>query len=160
MKNARRWIIGDAHISHSALDKVRGWNSFDDLPDIINELVCEKDTIYWLGDMVFGLNKFLDLVVLFNRINCKNHKLVLGNHDKGLLMQKTGIFKSIDSSIVVDGCLLTHIPVHESCVDRWKMNIHAHLHDSTIDDTRYVCVSLERTGMKPILLNEIIKGNA
>lgn len=157
MKHTRRWIIGDPHISHKVLDKARGWNSLIDLPIAINKLVSTNDTIYWLGDMVFGDNKEKDLRTLFSSIKCRNHKLVLGNHDAGLMMQRLKVFKSIDSFLVIEGCLLSHIPIHEYCVDSWKKNIHAHLHGGRIKDSRYACVSLERTDLKPVLLNTIIR---
>jgi hypothetical protein len=47
--------------------------------------------------------------------------------------------------------VVTHIPVHTSEVeDRWKGNIHGHLHDKIIDDSRYVNVSCEQTGYTPV----------
>jgi calcineurin-like phosphoesterase family protein len=53
------------------------------------------------------------------------------------------------------GILLTHIPVHPSQLRRGVLNVHGHLHARTINDPRYVCVSLEQTGFRPVRLDQL-----
>ena len=47
----------------------------------INNTVGRDDILYHLGDVAF-CRKFKILDEVFNRINCKNKYLLLGNHDK------------------------------------------------------------------------------
>ena len=57
----------------------------------------------------------------------------------------------------VKGCILTHIPIHPDELNRYRKNIHGHLHSKSIDDSRYVCVSLEHTYMAPIELDILLQ---
>jgi calcineurin-like phosphoesterase family protein len=53
--------------------------------------------------------------------------------------------------------ILSHIPIHPDCLGRFGTNIHGHLHQNKLDDTRYKCVSLEHTDYKPIQIFEALK---
>jgi len=51
---------------------------------------------------------------------------------------------------------MSHIPIHPQNMERWKLNIHGHMHSNVIDDPKYRCVSVEQIGFKPLDLQEII----
>jgi len=125
--------------------------------DSINEVVNPKDTLYILGDTVIReLGWFY-----INQINCRNKIKIPGNHCGERTPIREVFFKSITgaharrlpSSEI--GAVFTHIPVHPSCLDRWQVNVHGHLHDQLIDDPRYLCVSCEAVNFKPINMEEI-----
>jgi len=46
------------------------------------------------------------------------------------------------------------VPVHPDEL-RGKINVHAHMHDRAIADSRYVCLSLEQTGYQMVDLNHV-----
>ena len=48
--------------------------------------------------------------------------------------------------------LMTHISVHPSQLDRRTVNVHGHLHARPLDDARYLCVSVEQTGFRPVAI--------
>ena len=61
---------------------------------------------------------------------------------------------------------MSHVPVHPSQLDRWKLNVHGHLHAETvmlgdIPDSRYYNVSMEAIDFTPVHLsvitNEMLK---
>jgi calcineurin-like phosphoesterase family protein len=58
----------------------------DTIIDNINEVVKSNDILYHLGDFALcGTSIILDYI---KRINCKNIRLILGNHDKQIRKQK------------------------------------------------------------------------
>ena len=66
----------------------------------------------------------------------------------------------------MNGCILSHIPIHEESLGRFGCNIHGHLHyrevmkneiKKKIVDPRYYCVSVEHTDYRPILFEHALK---
>lgn len=72
---------------------------------------------------------------------------------------------------MLDNLVLTHIPIHRASLDRWRGNIHGHLHSyavmmpsgyssAEIEDPKYFCASVERIDFTPIefeVVNKIFK---
>ena len=116
-----------------------------------NEVVNPGDRVYHLGDVALQA-KYLPIL---DRLNGKK-VLIMGNHD--IFGAKTYLkyFEDIRGYSVHDGVIMSHVPVVK---DRWKMNIHGHLHTNVIDDPWYQNVSVEQIGFKPILLEEVIRRN-
>jgi calcineurin-like phosphoesterase family protein len=88
--------------------------------------------------------------------------LVKGNHDIFSLKDYAPYFDDIRAYVVQkdqDGnkVIMSHIPIHPDSVGRFGTNIHGHLHYQSIDDPRYVCVSLEHTDYRPIELHQALK---
>jgi hypothetical protein len=92
--------------------------------------------------------------------------LIKGNHDIFKLQDYTPHFRDIRGYHVMDGMILSHIPVHESNLYRFGTNIHGHLHSNRVMkdngynkeviDPRYYCVCVEQTDFKPVSF-EIVK---
>lgn len=93
---------------------------------------------------------------------------VTGNCFK--LHEYTPYFRDIRGFGAFDGFALTHIPIHPDSLERWKGNIHGHLHSNrvmTTDychgdmfeviDSRYLCVSMEHINYTPISWDEVKK---
>lgn len=116
-----------------------------------NSVVSKHDTVWHLGDVLFGKENF-KYIPRLNGI--KN--LVLGNHDTYGMENYLKYFNKVVSSFNYKQCILTHIPIHESQFWRYKKNIHGHLHSKTINDPRCICVSVEQNNLKPFLLSDLI----
>lgn len=187
------WFIADPHFGHhgTAVDftrddgsKLRPFSSVEEQDDTIignwNRLVGDKDRVYVLGDLAMKPNA-VGIVA-----RAKGRKvLIKGNHD----IQKIGKYLPLFDDIrafhkldaIIEGVrrkfVLTHIPIHPHCMDRWDCNVHGHLHyrrvtrdrypaelsDSENDflkqevDPRYLCVSVEHTNYRPIDFAEVQK---
>lgn len=107
-----------------------------------------------------------------------NIRLVMGNHDYDKYIKKLkdysldengrNLFDSTHGSTTFplkrneddktrQSLVATHIPVHPiNMSDRvyWTMNVHGHIHEYSIDDDRYICVSWDHF-RRPISLTEI-----
>lgn len=113
-----------------------------------NETVKKRDTVYVLGDIAFD-NEALER---FSKL--PGHKrVILGNHD----VDGKAFCRHVDS---VSGATryrrhwLTHIPIHPDEL-RGGYNIHGHVHDQTIPDSRYFNVCPEYIGLSPIKFDTI-----
>ena len=138
-----------------------------------NAVVRPSDKCYIIGDVVMK-EEHGEIV---KRLN--GHKrLIGGNHDifRAKFYLSIG-FEDIrgvrvfrDKAEGVGDCVLTHVPVHPSCLERWKINVHGHLHCNVVmqevvrdgvlytePDPRYVNVSVEQINYTPLLLTEALK---
>ena len=84
--------------------------------------------------------------------------VVGGNHDeykhcKHLLEH----VEAIGGCVEYKGFVLTHIPIHESQIDRFRGNIHGHLHTFTIDHPKYFNASCEQIEYKPKTIEELME---
>lgn len=114
-----------------------------------NQSVTERDLVYVLGDVGRGAN------ARSVRLLAGQKRLIAGNGDDVAAIAGLGLFESISVAKWLPGILLTHIPVHPSELRRGVLNVHGHLHARTISDPRYVCVSLEQTGFRPVRLDQL-----
>lgn len=161
MANPKVWVTSDTHFGHRKiiefekearpyatilehdLDLVERWNS----------VVRKEDTVWHLGDVFFGKDAHRILGVL------KGYKrLVLGNHDRNHVEVLAQYFDKLYGCADYGGCILSHIPVHPYQLEKqYTKNIHGHMHSKRLDDSRYVCVSVEHTDLKPVLLQHVIQ---
>ncbi len=124
-----------------------------------NERVRPNDKCYFLGDVVIGRKHLATL----GRLN-GDKVLIRGNHDIFKLEDYTKYFRDIRGYHVMDGMILSHIPVHSDSLARFGTNIHGHLHANRVMvevfgeyeiDTRYHCVCVEQTEFAPILFEDV-----
>lgn len=152
------FLIGDTHFGHSKILRFeaahRPFATIEEhdeaLIDRWNSVVRKRDTVWHLGDVLFGRHSFACL----SRLN-GTKKLVAGNHDQYPTALYLEHFNRVVGAAEVAGCILTHIPVHDSQFHRYKLNIHGHLHSKRLDDPRYVCVSAEQNNLTPINLDSV-----
>ncbi len=176
---SKPWVYSDPHFYHKNIvtftnydgSKVRPWDCAEQMTeDMIqwyNELVDDKDRVYILGDVAFT-NKHMHAAV--SRL--KGRKvLVPGNHEPTKMRQYFDLFDDVRGYVVKKGFIMSHIPIHEQSLSRWKLNIHGHLHGNQISaerydegletsrtvDKRYYCACVEHTNFRPILLDAILK---
>ncbi len=173
----KAWVIADLHFGHAGMckftnfdgSKVRPWDSVFDMDEALidnwNSVVGHDDRVYVLGDL--AMNKRGVATVA----RCNGRKvLIKGNHDEEKLGLYAGFFddvRAIDDRKEFDRkFVMTHVPLHPHCLERFGLNIHGHLHNNIIKlddgvtpDKRYACVSVERINFTPKLLEQILEEN-
>lgn len=130
-----------------------------------NEVVREQDKVYHLGDVVMS-EKHLPTLARLNG----SKRLVRGNHDIFKTKVYVQYFKEIYGVRVLEDMVLTHVPLHpESVTQRWRTNIHGHLHAGQVHrhvespvssmhfepDPLYFSVCVEQIDYRPIELSEL-----
>jgi len=151
------FFISDTHFGHRAICKYRPeFESPKQHDETIisnwNKVVTNKRMVVWvLGDMCIS-NKEYDMKSIISSLNGRI-KLLTGNHcnledykDTKIEIQR-GITKEY-------GFWLSHAPIHPDEL-RGHKNIHGHVHNKTINDSRYINVCCENIGYTPISLDEI-----
>lgn len=185
------WLSADLHFGHA--NSVSKWTDDDGNPyrpfasieeadeaiiERHNALVKPTDKLYILGDLAWNAAGFKKL----SRLNGQKYA-VLGNHDSYAPEELRKVFRKVYGAKVIGECVLTHIPIHPDCMERWRLNIHGHLHKGCIriqrqyvtmqsggqiiehikmrgfmapKDPGYFCVSVEQNDYKPFNLEDIL----
>jgi len=120
-----------------------------------NSVVTKRDVVWILGDITMEKSSPYALLDKLNGIK----KIVLGNHDKPnhskeLLKYANavcGMFKYKEY-------MMSHCPIHPDELIRFKGNIHGHIHENSINDSRYINVSCEVVDYTPQLITDLIEG--
>jgi calcineurin-like phosphoesterase family protein len=155
----RVFLIGDTHFGHSKIIDFEGdarpFKTIEEhdekLMDLWNQTVKPKDTVWHLGDVGFG-DGFFTILSKLNGLK----KLVMGNHDRYPASRYLEHFSGLYGAVKLRDYILTHVPIHDSQFYRFKGNIHGHLHSNSLQDKRYINVSAEVIGLKPILFDEAV----
>lgn len=170
------FLTSDTHFGHvgvcrfmrsDGVTKLRPWDDPEEMDEEMikrwNETVRPKDKVYHLGDVVINRKALKTL----ERLNGEK-VLIKGNHDIFKLEDYTPYFKDIRGYHVMNGMILSHIPLHPSALYRFGTNIHGHTHSNRVTmldtylskeviDPRYYCVCVEQTDFRPILFEDAIK---
>ncbi len=129
-----------------------------------NERVRPNDKVYHLGDVVIN-RKALGIM---RRLN-GDKVLIRGNHDIFKDTDYREHFRELRAYHVMNGMILSHIPIHSESLGRFGVNIHGHTHANRvmlpgfrgkitdIVDVRYHCVCVEQTDFAPILFEDVIR---
>lgn len=175
------FLISDTHFGHEKTCTVfrredgsplRPFVSAEEMDEAMvsrwNARVRPGDKVYHLGDVVIN-RKFLSVL---GRLN-GDKVLIRGNHDIFKLEDYTQYFRDVRGYHVMNGMILSHVPVHSDSIARFGANIHGHLHANRVRrargvdartgeilysneiDTRYHCVCVEHTDYAPISLEEV-----
>lgn len=160
------WLISDTHFFHGNIltfkksngDKLRDFHDVSHMNDCMefcwNGVVMPEDKVYHIGDV--GFSNFTMLKKLFDRLNGRKI-LIKGNHDNLKLSQYQQMFDDVRAYHVLDKILLAHIPIHPLSLERWRGQVHGHLHSNTVPDKRYLNVSVEQINYTPISWGEVDK---
>ena len=169
------FLVSDTHFGHAGVcrflrddgTKLRPWDNPDEMDEYMvkawNETVKPTDKVYHLGDVVIN-RKSLSIM---HRLN-GDKVLIRGNHDIFRDDEYRQHFRELRAYHVMNGMILSHIPIHTESLGRFGVNIHGHLHYNRVKiqkhagakpviDTRYHCVCVEQTDFKPILFEDVIK---
>lgn len=164
------FLISDTHFGHAGVchftrndgvTKLRPWTDPDEMDEFMvkawNERVRPNDKVYHLGDVVINRRALKTLA----RLN-GDKVLIRGNHDIFRDDEYRQYFRELRAYHVVNGMILSHIPIHPESLGRFGVNIHGHLHanrvmkDGVIDPF-YHCVCVEQTDFAPVLFEDVIK---
>lgn len=156
--SVKKFVCADLHLGHAKNALRRGFSSAEEhdlmLIERWNSVVRKSDIVYILGDIT--MEKRAPYVIL-DQLNGIKY-VAGGNHDRRQdLYELLNHVNGFAACYEVKGCILTHIPIHPDELNRYRKNIHGHLHSKSIDDSRYVCVSLEHTYMAPIELDILLQ---
>lgn len=160
------FFISDTHFGHKNIitfkksdgQLLRPFDSVDAMNETMvnnwNDVVKDCDVVYHLGDVVINRNA----LPILDRLNGRK-VLIKGNHDIFKLKDYVKYFDDIRAYKIMPehGIVCSHIPIHPESMSRWRVNIHGHLHNNTLNDKRYLCVSVEQINYTPISFNEILK---
>ena len=168
------FLVSDTHFGHAGVcrflredgTKLRPWDNPDEMDEAMvkawNETVKPTDKVYHLGDVVINRKALKTL----HRLN-GDKVLIKGNHDIFRLEEYTQHFREVRAYHVMNGMILSHIPLHPESLGRFGVNIHGHLHSNRVMkdngyggkviDPRYHSVCVEMTDFRPILFEDVIK---
>jgi len=178
------FLTSDTHFGHAGVCKfthpddetvkLRPWDDPDEMDEEMirrwNDTVRPNDKVYHLGDVVINRKALKTLA----RLN-GDKVLIRGNHDIFRDDEYRDYFRELRAYHVMNGLILSHIPVHEASLGRFGCNIHGHLHASRVRkargvdartgeilygteiDPRYWCACVEQTDFAPILFEDALK---
>ena len=178
------FLVSDTHFGHAGVCKfthpddptvkLRPWTDPAEMDEEMirrwNDRVRPSDKVYHLGDVVINRRALPTLA----RLN-GDKVLIRGNHDIFRDDEYRRYFRELRAYHVMNGMILSHIPVHETSIGRFGVNIHGHLHATRVKkargvdartgevlygsepDVRYHCVCVEQTDFAPILLEDVYK---
>jgi calcineurin-like phosphoesterase family protein len=178
------YLTADPHWGHEGVcrfmrndgvTKLRPWDNAAEMDEAMiknwNETVRPNDKVYVLGDVAMNKNA---LNATMPRLN-GDKVLIKGNHDILKKNEYDKYFRDIRAYHVMNGCILSHIPIHTESLARFGCNIHGHLHANEVRkprgvdaktgtvlysnevDPNYLCVSVEHTNFTPILFEDAMK---
>jgi calcineurin-like phosphoesterase family protein len=171
------FLVLDTHFGHKVVchftrndgvTKLRPFDTPEEMDEFMvaawNERVRPNDKVYHLGDVVIN-RKALKIM---SRLN-GDKVLIRGNHDIFPDVEYREYFRELRAYHVMNGMILSHIPVHPESLGRFGVNIHGHTHANRVMvplatsgvldriDVRYHCVCVEQTDFAPILFEDVIK---
>jgi len=177
------FLVSDTHFGHAGVcrftrndgvTKLRPWDSAEEMDEAMveawNDRVRPNDKVYHLGDVVINRRA----LSIMSRLN-GDKVLIRGNHDIFKDEDYRAHFRELRAYHVMNGLILSHIPVHEASLGRFGCSIHGHLHANRVMkargvdartgeilysdeiDPRYYNVSVEQTDFAPILFEDVLK---
>ena len=169
-------MIGCLHLGHKWMAQHRGFQDEfyhdEHLIEEWNKVVHKKDLTYILGDITMETSQHY---YQLDRLNGRKI-VVLGNHD--MVRDVRELLKYVENvagMIDYKGCCLTHAPIHPSEISFYRANIHAHIHENSLqelqcmerygDDSnmnvptlyKYINVDALKIGFRPKSLDELLK---
>jgi calcineurin-like phosphoesterase family protein len=178
------FLVSDTHFGHTGVcrftqgdgvTKLRPWDNAEEMDEAMvkawNERVRPTDKVYHLGDVVINRKSLKTLA----RLN-GDKVLIRGNHDIFRDDEYRVYFRELRAYHVMSGMILSHIPVHEASIARFKLNVHGHTHANRVMkargvdsktgeilygkelDYRYHSVCVEQTpDFAPILFEDLLE---
>jgi calcineurin-like phosphoesterase family protein len=168
------WVVSDTHFRHGAILTFKdyagkaprdGFTNADHMDRVImdnwNSVVKPNDTVYHLGDVLFGEQKDKWLSENFSRLNGKKH-LILGNHDNPKLLSPYFASIALWKELPKLGLILSHTPLHKTTLAETHrfgtgniLNVHGHIHSNPSPAGPYKCVCVEQINYTPVNVEEL-----
>ena len=140
------FLVSDTHFGHTGVcrftrndgvTKLRPWDDADEMDEAMvkawNERVKPTDKVYHLGDVVINRKS----LKILSRLN-GDKVLIRGNHDIFRDDEYRLYFRELRAYHVMNGMILSHIPLHSDSMGRFGVNIHGHLHANRVKKARGV----------------------
>ena len=156
---SRVFIASDPHFGHESMAIKRGFSGAEEHDELIiknwNTVISKRDTVYLLGDITMETSKHYHQLTRLNGLI----RVVGGNHDKPKDCKALlNCVESISGMVQYKGYILTHCPIHPvELYKRFKGNIHGHVHGDSLEDPRYINVSMENINYTPITIESLNK---
>lgn len=156
MSTPRFWA--DLHLSHKNIYKYRPVFESTLHNNLyfmrVLELTCNKrDTVFFLGDILFD-TEHADFIASLPGKKI----LIAGNHCTEYVPMKTlaNIYDEVHALVKYKEFWLSHAPLHPDEL-RGKNNVHGHVHACSVEDPRYLNVSVDSSfsGFMPRTLHEV-----
>jgi len=152
------YVFSDPHFWHENMAKKRDFSCAEEMNDFIvmkwNQVISKHDCVYLLGDITMEKSNYEILNRLKGVIN-----VVLGNHDQRQhVREMLKYVNSVAGMIDYKGkVILTHCPIHVSQLEfRYGINIHGHVHENSLEDTRYINVCAEVIDYQPVEIKQLV----
>jgi calcineurin-like phosphoesterase family protein len=152
-------LAADLHLGHenAAIYRKRFFDPAHH-DEIITENILsqlnKRTTLYLLGDVAITEDSFKYI----RRFKATGARVILipGNHctERVSMLRLSIEYDEVHASLSKFGCWLTHQPIHPDHL-RGRLCIHGHLHESVINDPRYLNVSLEQSDFQPVSLDRV-----
>lgn len=173
------WLISDTHFGHERMlvftddngNLIRGsrFSNVEEMNECMfdgwNETVGRNDIVFHLGDLMLGRIDKTDFVKRFKSLP-GDKQLIVGNHDKVDWIVQEKLFNKVRmwKQFHEQGIIATHIPVHESSLNRYDkettwLNAHGHIHQYPAPSEFHRCVCVEWTDYKPIHIEDVASLN-
>jgi calcineurin-like phosphoesterase family protein len=148
------YFISDLHLGHDKIHEFAGEfrggvKNVDEHSEWIiqqwNSVVKKQDLVFVTGDVCFNKKYLHQLKML------KGSKhLIFGNHDKESLGEYLKYFNKVHGFMKYKGeAWLSHSPIHPQSL-RGLFNVHGHVHQNSLDDLRYINISVEALNGRPV----------
>jgi len=166
------FLVSDTHFGHAGVCRftrndgvtpLRPWDNADEMDEAMvkawNDKVKPNDKVYHLGDVVINRRA----LPILDRLN-GDKVLIRGNHDIFKDDEYRKYFRELRAYHVMNGLILSHIPIHPESLGRFGTNVHGHTHSNRVllpngdIDVRYHSVCVEQTpDFAPILFEDVLK---
>lgn len=188
-RGQKLWFTSDTHYNHANIcsattqwtDPVtcREFKSLEQmnthLVSNINEVICQDDILFHLGDWSFG--GFDQIEKFRNQIVCKNIHIITGNHDHHIERNKDNIqsiFSSVNKYLELtvkfgvgtmlhgeQSFILMHYPIASwNNMARGTIHLHGHVHllaDKRIGKGKVMDVGVDGNDLRPISLGDVYR---
>lgn len=159
------YVISDTHFGHDNVlrfkredgSPVRPFTSTQEMNDVIvqnwNSIVRDCDIVYHLGDVYYDQGH-----EVLSKLKGRK-RLILGNHDNAKSPNLQKYFQKIMMWRMFPefDCVLSHVPLHESSLNKVQYNLHGHIHEKQSPSPRHINCSVEVTEYKPVNIEDLIK---
>ena len=178
LENRQLWFTSDTHYNHANICRsTTSWieksntRDFDTLEEMnstivnnINSLVHEDDILIHLGD--WSLGGFDSIVEFRKRINCREIRIVLGNHDHHIANNKNNIqllFSSVHDYLQLEieksRLVCMHYPIASwNGLANGYLHLHGHTHSrNRLTGGKSMDVGMDSNSLLPVNFRDIVE---
>lgn len=159
--NQNIWFWSDLHLNHQNIIKYCS-RPFESSAEMNVALIAaahnipREDLVIIVGDFAMGKRDFVESQLA----QFQPCRLIAGNHDQDVWGSNLKFPWADAIQVFFHGdkeYWVTHYPIRTEMLPENVINIHGHIHHRSVPDSnKHINVSVEITGYKPKLLNEVL----